>query len=153
MRRSLLLPFLCIALVGVGCSSSDPQDVKHRSLFWKIVDPWGDLVSEIKIPSDFPLVVPPYPQSTVTSVAVKDQGDEHLSILTLSTSDDVKTVSAWYHDKALAAGWEVVAESVKETESSQALKKGNERLVIAGTWIDPQHQTNIAIVYTQPKTW
>mgnify|MGYP000004522637 CR=1 FL=1 len=150
MRNLFLVPLVALVLFGAGCSSS-PEDVKHRSWFWKIADPWGTFVDEVKIPEDFPMVVPPYPQSTVQGANLATNVGQHHSILSLSSPDDVETINAWYRSRIQDAGWELNSESTSTEFSTQAWKKGEDRLVVSFTWISAQSQANISVVLSQPE--
>lgn len=107
------------ALLGVGCNpfarlQSNVEDRLGSSVAERIVEQatggGADVKfgSSVKLPANFPSVVPRYPDAVYVSAMVLREGKQALA--NLQTKDDPEKVAKWYEEKITEAGFKLDAD-------------------------------------------
>ncbi|OGG12165.1 hypothetical protein A2Z00_05805 [Candidatus Gottesmanbacteria bacterium RBG_13_45_10] len=103
-----------------------------------------------KIPDSFPKDFPIYPGAKVTSaLAGAEKGKNSGFWITLSTSDTVDKVGAYYKSQLSAKGWETTATYSAGDTSTQTVSKGDMSGSVAITRASDAKETEIVVIVGQ----
>ena len=106
-----------------------------------------------KIPDTFPKDFPIYTGAKVTSVmSGSEKGKNNGFWVTLSTSDSLDKVSAFYTSKLASSGWETTANYSAGDTSTQSVTKGKYNGTVAISRASDAKETEIMIVLGQDST-
>jgi len=99
----------------------------------------------VKIPDDFPKDAPVYPDAKAVGVIMSHTGDKSAS-LTLKTSDDVKTVLAWYEDQL--KDWKNDSSFTANNTEIRSYSKDEAQLSLTISPGDDDKGSTISVTYT-----
>lgn len=112
----------------------------------------GGLVAfgkDVKIPEEFPKVVPRYDGAKATSISI--DGAAKGATISLATSDAIAKVVAWYADRLKADGWTESQSFTAGTVETRTYEKGKESITLSvsqSTDSENQGQTVVYIAYS-----
>lgn len=116
-KHILLAPALALVLLGAGCTSTNTASTDTSR------GAKAPVAAEetVTLPEGFPKDIPVYANATITEAEKTGETDGDLSI---STTDSMQTVAAWYDAQLTGAGWKKTAGNEGKSISAVYEKDG-----------------------------
>ncbi|MBU2613711.1 hypothetical protein KJ925_04660 [Patescibacteria group bacterium] len=102
----------------------------------------------VKLPDDFPSDVPMYPDATLTGVTFS-RNDGVSGWVTMTSSDDVSKLVAWYADEAKGKGWESDASMTVNGAEYRSWTKDAATMTVNVTKAEDSDEVGIMVTYSK----